>query len=246
LEWYLDTLSLLYLQLSLSILAWNEKVIFSRFQPPRYFSSPQVLINFSEVRFMSGDNLKEEHVQAAVTHLKPLPEPPRELEKLFREHNDLIFRTAYRVTGSAEDAEDVLQTIFLRLAKRAEIDLAPSPASYLHRAAVNASLDVVRSRTTAKSVALDDLETDLTEKTSLNPESQHADRELRKLIQKAVARLGQSAAEMFVLRYFEGYGNSEIAEMLDTSQMVVAVTLHRSRARLRKEIGNYLEKHHEA
>lgn len=195
---------------------------------------------------MSGDNLKEEHVQAAVTHLKPLPEPPRELEKLFREHNDLIFRTAYRVTGSAEDAEDVLQTIFLRLAKRAEIDLAPSPASYLHRAAVNASLDVVRSRTTAKSVALDDLETDLTEKTSLNPESQHADRELRKLIQKAVARLGQSAAEMFVLRYFEGYGNSEIAEMLDTSQMVVAVTLHRSRARLRKEIGNYLEKHHEA
>jgi RNA polymerase sigma-70 factor (ECF subfamily) len=195
---------------------------------------------------MDGDNLKEEPVQAAVSHLKPLPEPRGELEKLFRKHNDLIFRTAYRVTGSAEDAEDVLQTVFLRLARRAEVDLAPSPASYLHRAAINASLDLVRGRSTSRSVALDDLETDLTENSALNPEAQQADRELRKLIQQAVSRLGASAAEMFVLRYFEGYGNSEIAGLLGTSQMVVAVTLHRSRARLRKEIGNYLEKHHEA
>lgn len=195
---------------------------------------------------MCGDNLKEEAVQAAVSHLKPLPEPPKELEKLFREHNDLIFRTAYRVTGSAEDAEDVLQTVFLRLARRAEVDLAPSPASYLHRAAINASLDLVRSRTSARSVALEDVESDLTENSALSPEAQHSDRELRLLIQQAVSRLGAAAAEMFVLRYFEGYGNSEIAQMTNTSQMVVAVTLHRSRARLRKEIGSYLEKHHEA
>jgi len=196
---------------------------------------------------MGGDNLKEDAVPAAVTQLKPnISPPPGELERLFREHNDLVFRTAYRVTGSPADAEDVLQTVFLRLAKRAEVDLAPSPASYLHRAAINASLDLLRSRGTAKSVALEDVENDLTESSSLNPEAKHEDRELQKLIQTAVSRLGASAAEMFVLRYFEGYGNSEIAEMMGTSQMVVAVTLHRSRARLRKEIGNYLEKHHEA
>lgn len=195
---------------------------------------------------MGGDNLKEGPVQAAVTHLKPMPEPPKELEKLFREHNELVFRTAYRVTGSAEDAEDVLQTVFLRLARREEVDLAPSPASYLHRAAVNASLDLVRSRTASRSVALDDMVDDLPERPNLSPEARQQDRELRKLIQQAVSRLGASAAEMFVLRYFEGYGNSEIAELLGTSQMVVAVTLHRSRARLRKEIGYYLEKHHEA
>ena len=195
---------------------------------------------------MDGDNLKEGLVQAAVTHLKPMPEPPKELEKLFREHNELVFRTAYRVTGSAEDAEDVLQTVFLRLARREEVDLSPSPASYLHRAAVNASLDLVRSRTASRSVALDDVVDDLPERANLSPEARQQDRELRRLIQQAVSRLGASAAEMFVLRYFEGYGNSEIAELLGTSQMVVAVTLHRSRARLRKEIGNYLEKHHEA
>src|SRR5215213_7998918 len=123
---------------------------------------------------MDGDNLKEETVLAAVTHLKPLPEPPKELERLFREHHDLIFRTAYRVTGSAEDAEDVLQTVFLRLARRAEINLAPSPAGYLHRAAVNASLDLVRSRSTARAVALEDMENDLPEDKAFNPERLHA------------------------------------------------------------------------
>ncbi|HVG38811.1 MAG TPA: sigma-70 family RNA polymerase sigma factor, partial [Pyrinomonadaceae bacterium] len=79
-----------------------------------------------------------------------------------------------------------------------------------------------------------------------NPEAQHADRELRALVRAAIARLGGRAAEMFALRYLEGYDNREIAALLGTSQMVVAVTLHRSRSRLRQEIGRFLEQHHEA
>jgi len=64
------------------------------------------------------------------------------------------------------------------------------------------------------------------------------------LIRQAVGRLGVTAAEMFVLRYYEGYDNREIAGLLGTSQMVVGVVLHRARTKLRKEIGHYLEKHH--
>jgi RNA polymerase sigma-70 factor (ECF subfamily) len=69
---------------------------------------------------------------------------------------------------------------------------------------------------------------------------------LRELIRQAVAKLEGRAADAFVLRYYEGYDNRRIAELLGTSQLVIAVTLHRARTRLRKEIGNYLEKHHEA
>jgi RNA polymerase sigma-70 factor (ECF subfamily) len=197
---------------------------------------------------MSGDDLKERNVQAAVTHLKPLPEPPPgELEILFREHYDQIYRTAYRITGSPSDAEDVLQTVFLRLVRREEgFDLKPNPQGYLLRAAINASLDVMRSRTRSKSVAIDDVAAEQLESSFQSPEAAHQDSELRKLIQTAIAKLGAKAAEMFVLRYYEGYGNREIGEMLGTSQMVVGVMLHRSRTRLRKEIGQYLEKHHEA
>lgn len=196
----------------------------------------------------NGDNLKEEAVPATATHLKPVPmPPPGMLESLFREHYDQIYRTAYRVTGSPSDAEDVLQTVFLRLARReAELDLSPSPGAYLHRAAINASLDLVRSRAISKPVALEEVEAELKTNPSLSPAAQHEDRELRRLVQQAVTRLGATASEMFVLRYFEGYGNREIAEMLGTSQMVVGVVLHRARTRLRKEIGEFLEEYHEA
>jgi RNA polymerase sigma-70 factor (ECF subfamily) len=169
------------------------------------------------------------------------------LESLFLANHQQIFRTAYRVTGSASDAEDVLQTVFLRLVRRGEgYDFAPSPSAYLTRAAVNASLDLLRSRRTTQSVTLEEIEPEMLASTAHGPEAEHADRELRLLIRQAVSRLGPKAAEFFALRYFEGYDNREIAEMLGTSQMVVAVILHRSRARLRKEIGQYLEKHHEA
>ncbi len=202
---------------------------------------------------MGGDDVKENNVPATAPQLRAVPRSQpdggiaAELESLFREHYDQIYRTAYRITGSPSDAEDVLQTIFLRLAgSNAKRDLAPSPGSYLHRAAVNAALDLMRSRSRARSVPFEQVDAALLESPVLNPEMQHADREMNKLIRQAVAQLGTRASEVFVLRYFEDRDNGEIAEMLGMSQMVVAVTLHRARVRLRKEIGEYLETHHEA
>ncbi len=198
---------------------------------------------------MLETKVKEETVPATATHIRAIPStcPPEELAILFREHHEHIFRAAYRVTGSTADAEDVLQTVFLRLVKRRGlIDLEASTRSYLTRAAVNAALDLLRARGRANAVSLEDVEAVLAETRDRGPAAQHEEREMRRVVQRAVARLGETAAEMFVLRYFEGFDNREIARMLNTSQMVVAVTLHRSRRRMRKEIGEFLEKHHEA
>jgi RNA polymerase sigma-70 factor (ECF subfamily) len=190
---------------------------------------------------------------ATVKHLRPVESTPAEkvsapsdeLEILFREHYDQIYRTAYRITGNAMDAEDVLQTVFLRLARREEgLDLQPNATAYLIRSAINASLDIMRGRTRSRSVSIDDVDIETIGQSFINPATEHEDVELRKLVRSAVSKLGTKAAEMFVLRYFEGYGNREIAEMLGTSQMVVGVILHRSRSKMRKEIGEYLEKHH--
>src|SRR5690349_18333609 len=90
--------------------------------------------------------------------------PAADLERIFRENHGMVFRAAYRVTGNATDAEDVLQTVFLRLLKR---DAAAEPVenlpSFLHRAAVNAALDLVRSRQNIRSIPLDELEPVLSE-----------------------------------------------------------------------------------
>src|SRR5262245_29629520 len=74
------------------------------------------------------------------------PSLAHDLEDIFNEHAQLVYRTAYGVMGSHEDAEDVLQTIFLRLLRRAaQPDLNRNPKAYLYRAAVNLSLDMIRS-----------------------------------------------------------------------------------------------------
>jgi RNA polymerase sigma-70 factor (ECF subfamily) len=168
------------------------------------------------------------------------------METLFRTHHGRVFRTAQRITGSAADAEDVLQNVFLRLIKGQEsYDLSQNPEAYLSRAAINASLDLLRSRTRSKSVGLEDVDSESLTSRFRSPEAEHADRELQTLVRQAVARLGKTAGEMFVLRYYEGYDNQEIAGLLKTSPLVVGVVLHRARTKLRKEIGHYLEKHHE-
>src|SRR5437588_12816905 len=79
----------------------------------------------------------------------------KDLEQIFREHHGLVFRTAYRITGNAGDAEDVLQTVFLRLLRRGpNTEALDNPESYLRRAAINAALDVIRSRQADQTVPL--------------------------------------------------------------------------------------------
>jgi hypothetical protein len=95
-------------------------------------------MNSPEIRFMTGENEKESPVQSAAKSLRAVPnlphESPGELEILFQEHHKHLFRAAHRVTGSAADAEDVLQTVFLRLVRsRENYDLAENPQAYLSR-----------------------------------------------------------------------------------------------------------------
>jgi RNA polymerase sigma-70 factor (ECF subfamily) len=163
--------------------------------------------------------------------------PPPALEELFRDHHERVFRAAYRVTGNADDAEDVLQTVFFRLLRRdGELDLSRSAASYLHRAAVNAAVDLLRRRKRAGAVDVEGLEETMEDPAQPGPERRERGRELAADLRRAMTRLSPKHAEIFALRYLEGYANKEIATLLGTSQTAVAVTLHRVRGRLQKEL----------
>lgn len=183
-----------------------------------------------------GDDPKKE---APVSAVRPVPRsnPPEALDALFREHGPLVFRTAYRVTGRAADAEDVLQTVFLRLAGRPDPgSLGSEPRAYLHRAAVNGALDLVRSRVSAAgTVALEDHGGDVEARGGL-PDAAAEARELRTRLRRALARLAPRVAEVFVLRALEGIPNRQIARLLGSSPAVVAVQYFRARTQLRKEL----------
>ena len=163
---------------------------------------------------------------------------PDQLGQVFREHYGLVFRTAYRITGNAGDAEDVLQTIFLRVLRRDPKNSDPlqDPESYLRRAAINAALDVIRSRQAEQTVPLPDDALGL-------PRSSPAKADvygLRQALTRALAQLKPRPAEIFALRFLEGLSNRQIAEALGISQVLVAVIVHRTRQQLRKELRPYL------
>jgi RNA polymerase sigma-70 factor (ECF subfamily) len=178
-------------------------------------------------------------VQLAV-YENPLTSPPPDaLEMLFREHHGAVYRAAYRITGNAMDAEDVLQTVFTRLLRREEQpDLSESAGSYLHRAAVNAALDLMRRRKRTRKVDLDEVGESLVDTADPGPERLRGSRELKTRLREAMSRLSPRQAEIFTLRYLEGLGNLEIARLLSASQTSIAVLLHRARHRLQKELGS--------
>lgn len=188
---------------------------------------------------MVNEGSREEPVNALTRSADPSPANP--LEAVFREHHQKVLRAALRVTGNRQDAEDVVQTIFLRLARReGGSPLSDSPGGYLHRAAINAALDVVRSRVAAKSTVLDDVEPLLEADSDQSPDNVQGAGELERQIRFALAKMSPKSAEIFALRYFEGYDNHEIAKMLGTSRSTVNVILHRTRQRLKDDISDYL------
>jgi RNA polymerase sigma-70 factor, ECF subfamily len=171
-------------------------------------------------------------VQVAVSERAALGEPSG-LEKVFLEHQGRVFRAAYRITGNAQDAEDVLQNVFLKLSHlgepKAPVDNLPS---YLYRTAVNAALDLLRTR--RNSVPIEEIENTPDQDTP-GPDRDHEAAEIRASLRRALATLPEQAALVFALRYLEGYGNHEIARLVGVSRVTIAVSLHRTRHRLQKE-----------
>jgi RNA polymerase sigma-70 factor (ECF subfamily) len=165
------------------------------------------------------------------------PAGTTDVARLFREHAARVLSTAYRVTGNSQDAEDVLQTVFLRVMRRSgTTELGASPGPYFQRAAINAGLDVLRSRKIARATPLDELESQLAGPAEASPERVRDATEIRAQVRRAIAGLSPRSAEMFALRYLEGYDNHEIASMLGTSRGTVGVVLHRARQRVREAI----------
>jgi RNA polymerase sigma-70 factor (ECF subfamily) len=188
---------------------------------------------------MIDERNEEERVEAALANSET--RSGTWLETIYREEATTVLRTAYRVTGNVDDAEDVLQTVFTRLANRdGPPDFSTGSRAYLRRAATNAALDIVQSRYARDGVSLEIAPGDVKHDPTPAPDRQHHGRELERELRRALTRISRRGAEIFVLRYFEEFDNTEIAQQLGTSTNTIAVTLHRVRARLKEEMAPFL------
>jgi len=148
--------------------------------------------------------------------------------ELYARHYEAVFRAALRVTGNPADAEDILQTVFLRvLAQGGDVEDVALPAAYFRRAAVNAAVDVLRRREFRGESVYDDLAPHAAVNSPFL---------LKERLRRAIAALDSEDASLFLLRYVEGLSNEELAGMFKVEKSNVAVRLHRIRHRLQAEL----------
>jgi RNA polymerase sigma-70 factor (ECF subfamily) len=134
-----------------------------------------------------------------------------------------------RVTGNPADAEDVLQTVFMRvLHQENALDPETTPASYFRRAATNASLDILRRRTSRNEAPLDE---------GLGRASPESPAVLKEQLRRAIGQLDPADAELFVLRFVEGMSNGELAELWELEKAQIAMRIYRIRQQLQQLLG---------
>ena len=152
--------------------------------------------------------------------------------ELFDEHHAALFRFAYRLTGSAADAEDIVQTCFLELLRPGcSYDPKRAPLrTWLFGVVRNQSLKRRRQKPSP----------DISDGVSaLSPEQQVLRSETEEVVRRAVLMLPDLQREVLILAHYEQIPLAEIASILDIEVGAVKSRLQRARAALREMLAEY-------
>jgi len=154
------------------------------------------------------------------------------LARVFREHGQLVLDTAYRLTGSLSDAEDVLQDVFLGLpAALQRYEPRDAFVPWLRRVTVRVALMHLRRYRGRREMPLDAVP----EPSAPPPDGSFA----QDAIARAIAELPDGLRAVFVLREVEGYSHAEIAALLSIRVGTSQVRHHRAVRMLRAALGDH-------
>ena len=163
-------------------------------------------------------------------------------EELVTRYETKVYNLAYKMLGSQEDAEDILQDTFISAFKSlSSFKEKSSFSTWIYRIATNACLMKLRTKQ-SKTVSLDNHLSVLTKRIvdwSENAEISFNRKELRKVIDQAVKSLPEMYRVVFILRDIEELSNIEAAKVLGISVSAVKSRLHRARLYLREKLSDY-------
>jgi RNA polymerase sigma-70 factor, ECF subfamily len=154
-------------------------------------------------------------------------------EELYRAHAGRLYNLLFRMAGSAQDAEDLLQDVFLHAHRKLASFRGDSTlGTWLYRLAVNHCLDVLRGRQTKMRRATESLdEEDAAEPAAAMPVVPTAISRLD--LDRAIAKLPAGCRTAFVLHDVEGFEHHEVASLLGVSQGTSKSQVHKARMKLR-------------
>ncbi len=156
-------------------------------------------------------------------------------------HGRMLFRVAHRVTGNAQDAEDVVQETFLRAHRQLpRFELRASVGTWLYRIAVNTAVDLLRSRRREADWP-ENSEHRLTS-TAPSPDRRMLSTEIQERVQAALAPLSPQERAAFVLRHYEGLSTSEISRLLGLSDSASKHSVFRAVRKVRTALEPLLDR----
>ncbi len=173
-------------------------------------------------------------------------------EKIMERYQPRVYRLAYRLTGSAADAEDVTQNVFLILHKKiASFKGESALFSWVYKITLNASWEILRNRKRESHVSIEQYLPEF------NRNGQHAEpildwsnspdelttrKEAQVLVRKAIDGLSTEYKTVLILRDIEGLPSKETAEILDLTVPAVKSRLHRARLCIRGRLAGYFSR----
>ena len=143
---------------------------------------------------------------------------------LVKQYSEKLYWKVRRIVLSHEDANDVLQNVFIKVWSNLQNFQGKSSLStWLYRIAVNESLDFLRKQKLADKVSAD--EDDSVASRLMSDEYFDGD-EVQARLQEAVARLPEVQRMVFNLKYFEEMKYSEMSQILNTSEGALKASYH--------------------
>ena len=169
-------------------------------------------------------------------------------EELVERYGSKVLNLAMRITRCQEDAEEILQEVFITvLTKVHSFEHKAQFSSWLYRVTMNASFMKIRARNRRRSVSLEDVEPSVKQnwvgnRTELyDVDFMSSRHEIRTAIQKAVDQLPEEYKAIFILRDIDGLSNELVGRILQLSIPAVKSRLHRSRLMMREQLKTHYD-----
>lgn len=168
-------------------------------------------------------------------------------DDLVRKHSRRVFGLVYHMMGNREDAEDVTQMVFLKAHRALDRFRGQSAfSSWLHRIAINETLNALKKRKSNFRISLADLPLENPDDPAYNrlvtthtPERAAHLKELQNTLNEALQALSHNHRTVVVLHDMEGVPHDRIAEMLGCSVGTVRSRLFYARQLLQGLLGDW-------
>jgi RNA polymerase sigma-70 factor (ECF subfamily) len=154
-------------------------------------------------------------------------------DELYRRHAGRLYSLAFRMAGSAQEAEDLLQEVFLHAHRKLGSFRGDSTlGTWLYRLAVNQCLDFLRGRQNRMNRASTSFDDEgVEEPVAVAPAVPTAVSRID--LERAIARLPPGCRAAFVLHDVEGFDHHEVGRLLGVSEGTSKSQVHKARMKLR-------------